>query len=145
FDLDKMHVADGLDSGDAHRRFDSVHRLFDLRVAANLLRQKVARMCDADAEALLARSLAEALGARTPREDGDVWRQHALRAARHDERNPRLDLARSELEARRKSITQYGDGIFAGKVVDAAIALDEGSSAPLSMRSMRPEPSPGPC
>ena len=56
FDLDEMHVARRLDAGLAHRRLDSPDRLVDLRVAADLLGQKVAGVGDADAEALLARA-----------------------------------------------------------------------------------------
>ncbi len=54
FDLDEMHVADGVDAGVAHRRLDSSSRLVDLCVPADLFRQEVPGVGDADAEALLA-------------------------------------------------------------------------------------------
>ena len=118
-----MHVGDGLDGRVAHRRLDSLRRLANLRVPADLLRQEVAGLRNADAQALLAGVLADALGARASREHGYVRRQHALRAARHDERDSGLDLARSELEMRRKRVAQRGHSIFAGEVVDPAIAF----------------------
>jgi hypothetical protein len=118
-----MHVADGLDRGGAHRRLGSLGRFIDLHVAANLLRQKIAGMRDADTEALLARGLAEALGTTASREDGYVLRQHAFCAARHDECNSGLDFTRSELEMRRQRVTQCSDGVFAGEVIDPAIAF----------------------
>ena len=123
FDLDKMHVADGLDRGVAHRPLDSLGRLANLCVPADLLGQKVACMSDADAKSLLAGVLGNALGAGASREHGYVGRQHALRAARHDECDAGLDLARSHLETWGKGVTQCGDGIFAGEVVHPAIAF----------------------
>ena len=48
-----MHVRDGVDACVAHRRFDGLYGLADLRVPADLLRQKVAGLGDADAQALL--------------------------------------------------------------------------------------------
>ena len=116
-----MHVAGALDRCVAHRYLDGLGRFFDLRVAANLFRQKVAGMRDADAQSLLAGFLAGALGTAASRENGYVRRQHALCAARHHERNAGLDFARSELEMRREGVAQGGDGVFAGEVIDPAI------------------------
>ena len=56
FDLNEVHVANGVDPGVAHRGLDRLHRLADLRVAADLLGQKVAGVGDADAQARLARA-----------------------------------------------------------------------------------------
>jgi hypothetical protein len=118
-----MHIAHGLDRCVAHRRFDGLGRFFDLRVAANLLRQKVASMRDADAETLLAGIRADALGAAASREHRNVRREHPLCAAGHHERDAGLNLARSELEMRRECVAQGGDGVFASEVVDPAIAF----------------------
>ena len=123
FDLDEMHIAHVVDAGVAHRSLDSSYSLVDLRVPTDLLRQEVASLRNADAEALLARALAGALGPRASREHCDMRRQHALRAARHDERDSGLDLARSELHMRRKRVAQRGDGVFASKVVHPAVAF----------------------
>ena len=114
-----MHVGDGVDAGVAHRRLNGLCRLLNLRVPADLLRQEVAGMRDADAESLLA----DALEVGASREHGDVRGQHSLGAAGHDERYSGLDLTRSELEMGRKSVTQCGDGVFAREVIDPAIAF----------------------
>jgi hypothetical protein len=63
-----MHIADGVDAGVAHRRFDRLYRLGDLGVPPDLLWQKIAGMGDANAEALLARALVSALGGPAARE-----------------------------------------------------------------------------
>jgi hypothetical protein len=118
-----MHVADGVDACVAHRRLDSLGRFFDLPFTANLLRQKVPGMRDAHAQSLLAGVPSDALGTRTSREYCYVRRQHPLRPARHDEGDSGLDLARSQLETRGKGVAQCGDGVFAGEVIDPAIAF----------------------
>ena len=118
-----MHIADGVDAGVAHRRFDRLHRLGDLGVPPDLLWQKIAGMGDANAEALLARALVGAFGGPAAREYRHVRRQHSLRAARHDECDTAFDRARSELEMRRERVAQCGDSVFAGEVVHPAVAF----------------------
>ena len=49
--------------------------------------------------------------------------EHPLGTARHDEGDFFLDSARGDIEMRRECIAQRGYRIFAGEIVDPAIAL----------------------
>ena len=80
------------------------HRLFDLDVAADLFRQEVAGVGDADAQPFLGRAAVRGVGSDAAREHGQVRRQHPFGAARHDEGDLVLDRARRQSEMRRKRI-----------------------------------------
>jgi hypothetical protein len=109
-------------------------------------------MGDADAQPLVARSAVRSLSAQAAREHGKVRTEDPFGTPGHDEGNLVFDRARGEAQIRRQRIAQDRHSIFAGEIVDPAVAsvlpstarIDDGETLPASISRMRPETSPGP-
>jgi hypothetical protein len=126
-DLHEMQVGELVDAGIGRSALHRVGGGVDLRAAADLVRREVAGEGHAEREppaAVAGRRVAgRRVVGRAPREHAQVRRQHALGPARHHQRDACLDLRHRQAEM---AAEQRGDRharIFAGEVVDAAIAL----------------------
>jgi hypothetical protein len=80
-------------------------------------------MGDADAQPLVARSAVRSLSAQAAREHGKVRTEDPFGTPGHDEGNLVFDRARGEAQIRRQRIAQDRHSIFAGEIVDPAVAL----------------------
>ena len=124
FDLHEMHLLRVVDPGIRHRHANGPCGLVDLHAAADLFRHEITGVCDADAQALAGDgSVGNAAFHRGPRKHRDMRTEHAFGAARHDKRNPLLDLAGRQADMRRQRGAQRRHRILPGKIIDAAIAL----------------------
>ena len=120
FDLHEVNVGCLLNARIRHCGGNGFRRFFDLHAASQRFRQKLGGVCNTDREPLLRACRFVRVVAR---EHGDMRREYALRAARHDKGYAPLDVGRSESEPLPQTSGQRHGRVFAREVVDTAVAF----------------------